>query len=91
MNKWKQFREDSLKFIFNRELSTNIINTLYFQILDTERQKYISDEEWINLKIASQKRLLNKISESVNKGYNWKIDEFISLRRPKNIDEDVWK
>lgn len=91
LNKWKQFREDSLRNIFTRELITNITNTSYYQILDTERHKNISDDEWIMLKIASQKKLLNRISESVNKGYSWKIDEFISLRRPKNIDEDVWK
>lgn len=89
-NKWKKFRDDSMKYIFNYNNTSNIANSLCYQILDLEKQKSISDEEWIQLKLVAQKRLLNSISEDVNKGYNWKVEEYLSLKQPKNIDENVW-
>jgi len=89
-NKWKKFRDDSMKYIFNYDNYANITNSLCYQILDLEKQKSISNEEWIQLKIVAQKRLLNSISEDVNKGFDWKIEEFLSLVEPKNIDENVW-
>jgi len=89
-NKWKKFRDDSMKYIFNYDSYANIANSLCYQILDLEKQKSISNEEWIQLKLVAQKKLLNSISEDVNNGYDWKIEEFLSLKQPKNIDENVW-
>lgn len=90
LNKWKKIREDSIKYVFNNEYSSNVINSLCYQILDTEKQKFITDDEWIKLKLASQKRLIITISENLNQSYNWEIDKYISLKRPRNIDDDVW-
>lgn len=89
-NKWRKFRDDSMEYIFNYDSYANIANSLCFQILDLEKHKSISNEEWIKLKLVAQEKLLNSISEDVNKGYNWKIEEFLSLKQPKNIDENVW-
>jgi len=89
-NEWEKFRIDSMKYIFNYDNTSNIANSLCYQILDLEKQKSISDEEWIQLKLVAQKRLLNSISEDVNKGYRWKVEEYLSLKQPKNIDENVW-
>jgi len=90
VNKWRKFREDSIKYIFDNDYSTNIVNSLCYQILDTDKQKYITDDEWIELKIASQNKLLLSISKDINQSYNWIVDKYLSLRSPKNIDEDAW-
>ena len=90
--KWKKIRDDSLKFVFDyANNSTNIANTLYYQILNSDKSKNLDDDEWLKLKIISQNKLLKSISENINSGYSWKIDEFLKLKQPKNIDEDTWE
>ncbi len=90
LKKWEKFREDSIKHIFDHEYSSNIINTLYYQILDIEKQKFIKEEEWIKLKLASQKKLMHSISENVNQVFRWEIEKYINLKRPRYIDDDIW-
>ncbi len=90
LNKWEEFREDSIKHMFDKGYSSNIANTLYYQILDTAKQKFINDEEWIKIKLASQEKLMQSISENVNQGYSWEIEKYITLKRPRNIDDDIW-
>jgi hypothetical protein len=91
LDKWKKFREDSFKYVFDNDYSSNIVNSLCYQILDTDKKKFITDDEWIKLKLASQNKLILSISEDIYRSYNWKCDKYLSLQRPKNIDEDAWR
>jgi len=90
LGKWEKFREDSLKHVFDRDYSLKVNDTLYYQILDTEKQRFIADNEWPDLKLSAQKELIHHISKNVNQGFSWKIKEFIALKKPKYIDGDVW-
>ncbi|WP_163324146.1 hypothetical protein [Draconibacterium mangrovi] len=91
IDKWKKFREDSIKYVFDNDYSINLVNSLCYQILNTDKQKFITDDEWIKLKLASQKKMKLSISEDIYQSYNWKSDKYLSLKRPKNIDEDAWE
>ena len=91
ISKWNEIRNKSIEYAFIKDSSYNIINEPFFLFLSSEKNEYLSSEEWNSLKLKAQDKFLEVISFNVNKGYDWKIDELLSISKPIKMDNSAWK
>jgi len=89
--KWQDIRNEALGKIYNQDTHHDIKTSLSYQILDIEKPELINDEEWIKLKIEAHKKIISLIAQLVNQSYNWSIEEILTIKKPKNLEDVTWK
>jgi len=90
--KWFDIRKDALDSIVKRDSVFNIENSESYKMLNTDKQDFLSDEEWSILKQKAEEKLKIIVSEKINKSYyDSSFDELSNLSKPKYISYESWK
>jgi len=89
--KWEEIRKDSIDKLFEKDYSIDIENYFAYQILNSDKKEFLSDEEWNSIILNAEKKLLAIISEKLYSSYYFKDYERIkNIKKPKNVSHNTW-
>lgn len=90
--KWEQFRKEALENYFKKDyLSSNIETTLSYQYLNSEKPKYLNEEEWKKVSIEAVTRFKEVFSKKLLAVYYFtENEEIFTLQKPKYLPIKDW-
>lgn len=90
--KWFNLREDAKRLLFQNDFNTNIEHTLSYQLLNSDKKDFFSDDEWLEVIEKAEDQFSKNLAKNIyTSHYSFKYDEIESLQKPKNISDINWK
>ncbi|WP_026473536.1 hypothetical protein [Alkaliflexus imshenetskii] len=90
--KWHEIRETAISNYIEKDYVSTIEKSDSYQLLNTEKKYFLSEDEWLVLLDKAEKKILLKITEKIYQSfYDLNFEELSNLKKPINISYENWK
>ena len=91
-SKWIEIRKKSISNYIEKDGISTIEKCDSYQLLNTDKKPFLSEDEWLELLDKAENRIKLKITEKIYQSfYNLSFEELSNLKKPKNVSYENWK
>lgn len=90
--KWLEIRKNAISNFIEGDYVLTIEKSEIFQLLNSEKKQFLSEDEWHILLNKAENKIQLKITEKIYKSYYGSgFEELFNLKKPLNISFESWK
>ncbi len=91
-SKWIEIRNSAISNYIEKDYTSTIEKSESYQLLNTEKKEFLSEDEWFDILKKAEDKILRKITEKIyDSYYNMSFEELSNLKKPINISYKNWK